>query len=99
MTQPSLHIGVHYRLASVPLKLASACRKLQQCLTGPIAQRRHSIDEGGIRSVWDALDQCSKDLNELRHRANMGIVKEEDVTQYADAWQASASPQSKSIKP
>lgn len=93
LTQPSISLGVHYRLASVPLKLASACRNLHQCLTGPEAQRRHSIDEGRIRNLWDTLEQCSKDLNELRHLANLGMVKEEDVTQYADAWQASASSQ------
>ena len=87
MAQPSLSLGVHYRWASIPLKLSSACRKLQQCLTSLSAQLRRDIDEAGIRDVWETLAQCSKDLNELRHLAVMGLVKEEEVAQYADSWQ------------
>ena len=39
-----------YRFATIPLRIASVCRKLHAILTGPKA-RREEIDENSLKRV------------------------------------------------
>ncbi|KAG5653270.1 hypothetical protein H0H81_001430 [Sphagnurus paluster] len=82
-------LNVH-RAFAAPLNLSVVCRKVHAVLTGPKATRRAEehglIDAGGMREIWDELDQCWEDFDAMRRR---GTTEQESLSleQYASAWQ------------
>ncbi|GBE82350.1 hypothetical protein SCP_0407340 [Sparassis crispa] len=76
-----------YRYATIPIRIASACRQLHSALTGPKARQRNNVDEDKLQSVWQTLDQCWKDFDGLRQFGTAGFVQSEDVERFIDGWQ------------
>lgn len=76
-----------YRLAELPLKLSSVCRRVHSVLTSPSARKRRAIDEKGLMRLWADMDRFWDQFTE-RGAANVsktGWVEEGDV--YACTWQ------------
>lgn len=54
----TLSYSLAARYASLPLRIASACRQVHDVLTGPKARTRNAlIDEMAMRNAWDALEE------------------------------------------
>ncbi|KAI0053838.1 hypothetical protein FA95DRAFT_1551599 [Auriscalpium vulgare] len=75
-----------YRLAILPLHIASICRNIHSVLTGPKTRQHDTIDEQRLHEVWAQLEQSWEDLDELRGLPTAGIHVEEDVDRYIHSW-------------
>jgi hypothetical protein len=89
MSRTSIAYEFTYHYAMVPLRLASACRKVHSALTGPKARQQNEIEEQSLHEVWDALEKSWKDFDGLRMLGTSGNVHEEDVDRYIHGWQVS----------
>ncbi|KAL4250416.1 hypothetical protein ABKN59_003372 [Abortiporus biennis] len=75
------------RFASVPIRISTLCRIVHGFLTGPKARHGEELKEETLQSVWDSLDQCWKELDELRRLGSGGGLDEEEVERYIYSWQ------------
>ncbi|KAI0637085.1 hypothetical protein C8Q77DRAFT_1050404 [Trametes polyzona] len=86
-TGPSAGYSFAFRFATVPIRIASVCRDVHAALTGPKARRQQDLDEDKLQDVWDTLERCWQDLDNLRHVGTCGIVQAEDIERFIDGWQ------------
>ncbi|KAH9951307.1 hypothetical protein B0H21DRAFT_276431 [Amylocystis lapponica] len=76
-----------YRFATIPIRIASACRQVHTALTGPKARQCNDIDEERLFSTWDIFDQCWKDFEGLRQFGTHNFIQAEDIERFIDSWQ------------
>ncbi|KAH9946221.1 uncharacterized protein BXZ73DRAFT_86390 [Epithele typhae] len=84
---PSTAYSFAYRFATIPIRIASVCRDIHACLTGPKARQREDLDEEGLLESWDVLEKCWRDLEGLRQFSSFGINQPEDIERFIDGWQ------------
>ncbi|KAA1474871.1 hypothetical protein DENSPDRAFT_782374, partial [Dentipellis sp. KUC8613] len=87
MTRTSTSYKFIFRYASVPLQLATACRKIHAILTGPKARLQDTLDEDSLQEVWRVLIKSWDDFDALRDLGVVGMVQQEDTERYIQGWQ------------
>ncbi|KAI0079977.1 hypothetical protein K474DRAFT_438548 [Panus rudis PR-1116 ss-1] len=79
--------SIAYRYAAVPLRISDVCREIHTALTGPKARRNEVVNEGTLVYVWNTLDLCWKELEDLRQLVTGDVLDPEDVERYINGWQ------------
>ncbi len=78
-------------LFSIPLHLSSVCRKVHAVLTGAKAARKAEegagVDGEGMREVWEGLERCWGEFEELKRPNGMESETDAQVERFASAWQ------------
>ncbi|KIJ44214.1 hypothetical protein M422DRAFT_30390 [Sphaerobolus stellatus SS14] len=86
LTHSQLNISLSRRWALAPLRLASACRRINSVLTGPKARDRQNIDERGLKDAWEAIERSWEEFESLRQLGLLGILTVEDANRFVDGW-------------
>lgn len=76
-----------FRFATVPIRIAAACRKVHAALTGRKARERLDVDEEKLRMAWEALERSWEELEDLRSDGAAGMLKPEDLERFINGWQ------------
>lgn len=80
------------RYFSLTLNLSSVCRRIHVVLTGPKARQSpvDSLDENGLRDVWEGLERCWDDFEAVRRTGlsaggiSIGTM---DIDRFVSSWQ------------
>ncbi|EJD44127.1 hypothetical protein AURDEDRAFT_185160 [Auricularia subglabra TFB-10046 SS5] len=80
-----------YRFATVPVRIAAACRKIHTALTGPRARGQIEVDRQKLEDAWEALDTSYEELDELLRTIppDNTRYKAEDISRFVHGWKAS----------
>lgn len=95
-TYPSLPTGNSYtrsslrfkELFTIPLRLASVCRRIHSALVNPKAIRLTEdtgVIHGNLYEVWAELDRCWEDFEVMRQKMS-GAEAHYETEQFIDAW-------------
>ena len=76
------------KLLEIPIRISSACRQIHACLTGSKARRMDLVDSAAINNVWNLLDRCWGELDQLCHWT-IDIFETEEITRFMHGWQVS----------
>ncbi|THG99635.1 hypothetical protein EW026_g2735 [Hermanssonia centrifuga] len=76
-----------FRYVAQPIRISSVCRDIHAALTGPKARQREDVKEDLLQYVWDTLDQCWKELDDLRSVGTGEIIEVEDMERFIHGWQ------------
>ena len=76
-----------FRYIAVPLRISSVCRIIHAALTGPKAKQREGVKEELLNKVWDSLDRCWQELEDLRKFGTGDLIEVEDMERFIHGWQ------------
>ncbi|GJJ12260.1 hypothetical protein Clacol_006501 [Clathrus columnatus] len=86
ITRSELNISYTRRWALAPLRLASACRRINAALTGAKARARQDINEEALKQAWESIENCWVEFESLRQLGLLGILTKEEADRFVDGW-------------
>lgn len=75
------------QFVTAPIRLSTACRQINEALTGPKAQKRRHINEAALKGSWEMLAACWDEFEGLRELSLGGIMQKEDMERFVSGWQ------------
>ncbi|KZV93353.1 hypothetical protein EXIGLDRAFT_768129 [Exidia glandulosa HHB12029] len=76
-----------FRFATIPIRIAAACRKIHAALTGPRAKGKTDVDRGKLNDAWEALDTSYEELDTIiREIPPTELRSVEDISRFAHGW-------------
>ena len=89
LTRSQINISYSRRWALAPIRLASACRRVNSALTGSKARDRQFVDEAKLSEAWESIENCWEEFESLRQLGLLGIMTIEEADRFVDGWKVS----------